>query len=90
LVIGHWVIGHWVIGHWVIGSLVIGSLVIGHFRDSGWMFTTTSARFRPQADCNSSLVIRSIFTENKVVVKTCVNWQAEVVSTEFQKDESTI
>jgi hypothetical protein len=31
----------------------------------------------------------SIFTESILVVKTCVNWKGEVISTEFQENQST-
>ncbi len=53
------------------------------------MRAKASEKFRPLTDDNSPRLIRFNFTESILVVKTCVNWKGEVISTEFQENQST-
>ena len=73
-------------GALVIMSLVITSLVIASLVGCS---TRQLRNFDHPPTVLTVAPFDSIVTENKVVIKMCVNWKGEVVSTEFQENQST-
>ncbi len=68
-------------------GIVIGSFVI--FGILARCAPRQARNFDPSPTTILLALSDSIFTESILVVKTCVNWKGEVISTEFQENQST-